>query len=380
MDQATQDKLEALLTPISSEWPGGENLTYSPLFREIQEARRADDPGLSQGSWETELKVSEWGKVSMMCEKSIRERSKDLRLATWYTESLTHQEGFAGAAFGMRLLAGMLSRFWETLHPEPDGDDLEERIGKIEWLNSQLGQTLRQVPITSPQQGGYNWYHWKESRDVDNLKLRDNEGKAHAQALAEGKLAGEVFDKSVRDSGFTWFQNLISELSDAREAYNLLDQTLTDRFGTAAPGLGELRAALEECDDVVRRVSGQYSPARPSATVARAADSEAGAEAGASTGTGTSTSTSPQKAPSSAAAAPTTTYFGESGVVRDRVDAIHCLHEVARYFRTHEPHSPVAALAERAATWAEMSLDQWLQSVIKDESTLSNLRDLLNIK
>lgn len=60
-------------------------------------------------------------------------------------------------------------------------------------------------------------------------------------------------------------------------------------------------------------------------------------------------------------------------------DAIHALWEVARYFRHNEPHSPVALLAERAAGWAEMPLEQWLAAVIKDQSTLGQLRELLDI-
>jgi type VI secretion system protein ImpA len=403
MDQATLDRLEALLAPVSPEWPSGENLTDSALFREIKEARRADDPGLSQGSWQTELKVSEWSKVSLMCDKAISTRSKDLRLATWYTESLTHQEGFAGAAFGLRLIAGMLDRFWETLHPQAEDGDLEERIGKIEWLNTQLGQTLRQVPITAPQHGSYNWYLWKESRDVENRKLLADGGAAHKQALADGKLGGDVFDKGVRDSGFLWFQKLIGELSEARDAYELLDKKLDEHFGISGPSLGELRAALEECDEVVRRISG-YNPAR-SAAVVRSAEGDASGGGNAASGnaevsvsasasgngsgngngsasvsTGASAPSSSPKAETATVAAAPKAFSVEPGSIRNRGDAVLCLYEVARYFRTNEPHSPVAALAERAASWAEMSLDQWLQAVIKDEATLNGLRDLLNLK
>ncbi len=56
------------------------------------------------------------------------------------------------------------------------------------------------------------------------------------------------------------------------------------------------------------------------------------------------------------------------------------LREVARYFRQHEPHSPVPLLAERAARWAEMSLEEWLLHVVKDESTLQQLRELLDVR
>ena len=67
------------------------------------------------------------------------------------------------------------------------------------------------------------------------------------------------------------------------------------------------------------------------------------------------------------------------GAIITRNDAIAALRNVAKYFRSNEPHSPVALLAERAANWAEMPLEQWLGAVIKDQGTLDQLRELLDI-
>lgn len=68
------------------------------------------------------------------------------------------------------------------------------------------------------------------------------------------------------------------------------------------------------------------------------------------------------------------------GQIRSREQAVQMLGEVARYFRANEPHSPVSLLAERAARWAEMSLEEWLQHVIKDDSTLGQLQELLDVR
>ncbi|MCW3479778.1 hypothetical protein OL229_09405 [Neisseriaceae bacterium JH1-16] len=68
------------------------------------------------------------------------------------------------------------------------------------------------------------------------------------------------------------------------------------------------------------------------------------------------------------------------GPIANRADAVRMLGEVARYFRANGPHSPVALLAERAARWAQMSLEEWLQHVIKDDSTLRQLQELLDVK
>ena len=67
-----------------------------------------------------------------------------------------------------------------------------------------------------------------------------------------------------------------------------------------------------------------------------------------------------------------------SGPIQSRDEAVNQLREIARFFRDTEPHSPVSLLAERAARWAEMPLEQWLSTVIKDDVTLGHLRELLD--
>jgi type VI secretion system protein ImpA len=63
-----------------------------------------------------------------------------------------------------------------------------------------------------------------------------------------------------------------------------------------------------------------------------------------------------------------------------RADALRRLTEVADYFRRSEPHSPVAYLADRAVRWGNMTLDQWLQEMVKDATILAGLREVLGIK
>ena len=69
-----------------------------------------------------------------------------------------------------------------------------------------------------------------------------------------------------------------------------------------------------------------------------------------------------------------------STALQNRADAVRMLEEAARYFRTYEPHSPVGLLAERAASWAGMRFEEWLAHVIKDDSTLRQLNELLGVK
>ena len=56
------------------------------------------------------------------------------------------------------------------------------------------------------------------------------------------------------------------------------------------------------------------------------------------------------------------------------------LRQVAVFFRNTEPHSPVAYLADKAAHWGGMPLHAWLRNVVKDNSTLSHIEELLGLE
>ncbi len=69
---------------------------------------------------------------------------------------------------------------------------------------------------------------------------------------------------------------------------------------------------------------------------------------------------------------------GASGdVIVQRQQALAQLRQVADFFRRTEPHSPVAYLAEKAASWGELPLHLWLRAVVKDQGTLAQLDEML---
>lgn len=341
----------ALLRPVSTELVAGQDLSYSTLFDEIRQARRADDPGLTQGQWQTDIKTSDWNLVRTLCETAMVSHSKDLQLAAWYTEAQVHLQGFVGLSIGLDVMHGLLMNYWETCYPLLNGHDFDERAGKIEWLNAQLQQALQRVPMTHPQHGAYPWLLWQESRWVENLGLRDSTAKA--TAIADGKLASETFDKAAKESGRDFYEELVHNTQLASKKLAALIDIVDTRFEVEAPSLLDLRHALDECSALAKRLLVETS----GGAIAETHDLLPPHETNPNT--------------------PATIAVGK---LSSRTEAIQSLHDVARYFRINEPQSPVALLAERAARWAEMSMDEWLSAVIKDEGTLGHLRELLDIR
>ena len=351
-----------LLEPIPGDDICGADLSFSAVFDEIREARRQDDPSLSQGDWETDLKAAQWPRVKELCEDILRAQSKDMQVAAWYTEAMTRLKGFEGLASGLQVMDSLVNDFWEFCYPSYDPDDLEERAGKIEWLNNQMPLVIREIALTDRASGGYSWLKWEESRRIDNLGLKDAE--AREKAVATGKLSGELFDKAVQTSGRDYYEKLYARIQDAVRIAATLAQRVDERFGHDAPSLKDLRQALQSCEELVSKLL-----ARLGGYATGAVPPNASASAMAMN------STSAAKQPANVAtAAPMSV-----GLIVNRSDAVRALREVAGYFRHNEPHSPVALLAERAANWAEMPLERWLEAVIKDQATLGQLRELLDI-
>lgn len=352
-----------LLDPIPGDDIGGVDLSFSAIFDEIREARREDDTTLAQGDWETSLKTAEWSRVKDLAEEVLSSQSKDLQVAAWYAEAMARLKGFEGVTAGLVAIEGLLNEFWEFCYPSLDPDDLEERAGKIEWMNKQLTVVIREIPLTDRASGGHSFLKWEESRLVDNLGLKD--GVARDRAIAAGKLSGEDFDKAALMSGGVYYEKLHARLREAVAAADALAARVDERFGLDAPSLKDMRGALAACDALVGKLLIRTGGATVSET--RNSLPEQGMERGKD-----QTGRSDERGAASAGAclAP--------GIVVTRADAIQALRAAAVYFRKNEPHSPVAPLAERAAKWAEMPLDRWLASVIKDQSTLAQLKELLD--
>lgn len=354
-----QDLLNLLTAPIPGDHPCGEDMAFSPAFDAVREARREDDPSLAQGEWKTELKTAQWPKVKQLCEELLQHKSKDLQIACWYTEALAKLHGFQGVHFGLQIMAVLLTDFWEFCYPELVPDDLEERIGKVDWLNTQLPTVIRNIPLTDRASGAFSWLKWSESRATDNLALKD--GAAKERAVAEGKLTGEVFDKAMLASGTVFYQKLHADIEAVRSSLAEMERHVDERFGVESPGLREVRAAVADCADVAENALVQLGGVVKTST--SAAPTVVGAdEAG-------------LPVAQASAVAPVLAV----GAIRTRADAVAALRNVAQFFRHNEPHSPVGLLADRAAKWADMPLERWLASVIKDDATLGQLRELLDV-
>jgi type VI secretion system protein ImpA len=351
-------RLEAILEPVSAEAPCGEDLSFSPEFDRIQEARREDDPTIDYGEWQAALKQADWPEVVASCADLLCKRSKDLRLSAWLTEGLVKTSGVGGLCEGMEIIAHLIDRFGADIHPQADAGDQEQRIGSLSWFVVRMAQLVRQVAITRSKTGAYSLNDYESARLLQAQRER-NPGSV---TDLEDKTTLEKFSNAVAKTDKSLYAEWIGDVERSRLALGRLTSACDALFGLEGPSFGPLTESLDALHLRLESICKERG-------VLPAAGSEGQRGAESSPGSG----------------ARQDRYDGYDvqppigGPITNRAQALELLRQVAVFFRNTEPHSPVAYLADKAAYWGEMPLHAWLRSVVKDSGSLSHIEELLGL-
>jgi type VI secretion system protein ImpA len=353
--------LEALLAPIPGDNPAGESLQYSGIYDEIREARRADD-NLTKGDWEHEAKASEWPKVVELSTDALVSKTKDLQIGGWLAEALVQLYGLVGLRDGLGLMRGLHEQFWDRLYPEIDEGDLDARANALAAMDARLEIPMKSVPLTRSGTGvDYSFIQWEESTKFeipDNLDNLDPESynrlaALKAEAEAGHKTTGESWRKAKDATRRLFYEETFALVNECWDQFRLLDKVMDEKFGQRTPGLGVVKKSLDAIATQVEKLVKEKRILEPDPVLDGSA-AGAGAEydnEGRATG----------------------------GPLRGRAEALRQLAEVAQYFQRTEPHSPVAALVQRAIKWGQMPLEVWLEDVIKDGAVLGHLKETLGL-
>ncbi|MBF4945985.1 type VI secretion system ImpA family N-terminal domain-containing protein, partial [Cronobacter sakazakii] len=124
---------EKWLQPIIATAPTGNDPGYDDDFQQIREEVN-------------KLSGADLTLIGELAEKVLTTASKDIRVATYYAWSRLHQEGEAGFAEGLELLAALLARFGTSLHPQR----ARSRQAALEWLAGSRGpDSLSRYPAVT---------------------------------------------------------------------------------------------------------------------------------------------------------------------------------------------------------------------------------------
>ncbi|MFU9137141.1 type VI secretion system protein TssA [Erwinia tasmaniensis] len=323
--------IDALLTPVSSDQPCGENLEYDADFMAMDQAS-AGKAEQQFGDTIIPAEPADWNRVERLA-SDLLTRSKDLRIMLALTRAWTQLKGLTGYASGLALIERSLVAWWEPLWPvlEEDGErDPFYRINALAALGdkSALTGALRQAPLLRSAS--------------DEISLRD------ACALLDGSKTecpdypggrARLIDELARGG-----QPGVDAIIKISERLQTIRETLVQHLG---------ETGVPEMEQLIKTVS----------TVAQACEVT-------DLSTLIPAASAPGETPPVSGAPEVKAVSGHtdwrSAQPGSRADAQLMLEKVKQYFVQHEPSHPAPLMIDRVQRMIEMDFMDIIRDLAPD--------------
>ncbi|MGB8925607.1 MAG: type VI secretion system protein TssA [Pantoea agglomerans] len=322
--------IEALLEPISTEQPCGENLEYDADYMAMEQAS-AGKAEQQFGSTIIPAEPADWNKVERLA-SDLLTRTKDIRVMLALTRAWTQLKGLPGYAKGLELIQQSLLLYWEPLWPVLEEDGVRDPFYRVNALaalsdKSALTTAARQAPLIRSAS--------------DEISLRD------ACALLDGSKTecpeypggrARLTDELARDG-----QPGVEAILSISERLQTIRQTLVEHLGeTGVPEMEQLQKTVNtvaqacEVTDLSSLIPGMAP-----------ASEEAHQEA-------------PVARPVRTDADWRTVQLGS------RSDAQLMLEKVKKYFVQHEPSHPAPLMIDRVQRMIELDFMDIIRDLAPD--------------
>ena len=198
--------------------------------------------------------------------RPLATRSKDLRLAGWYIESLTRKEGFGGVrAPGLKFLHELQEQFWETLYPVLDeewecGSSGGGAGGGSEYARGRAGGKVelgegwfRLAALSGCARAGSRW------RCEKRRKKQDTQGCDRPRQDDRGGTCRRRSTQRRRRTTRSREKALLAAL----EALDALDAFHEEKYGSDYPSFSKLKTSIEEVQRIVTTILNEKRKSDP---------------------------------------------------------------------------------------------------------------------
>lgn len=348
------------LSTLTSELPEnrcGENCEYEQIYMDL-DALAVGVPDSEMGTSVTEGKDPDFSKLCSSC-LSLWEKTRDLRVATYYTIGLSCTSGLDGLKFGLQVIDYLIDSMWDDFYPKLDPEDDNDPTERVNILH-----------MLSPQSGSYNdpirfIFHLRENRFVDSLPytIRD---VMFVKGLIEGNADNDV-DPIVLNAELNGVSE--DEMSNRRQCVDDIMDLLTkistsmnEKMGNS--GYLNLETLISEMKNIKKCFS-SYSKGSASSDISDSVQNNEVSEQPVS-----SRNTAPSEKVNLG-------FDIKSYVVSDRGDALMLIKKCSDFFAKTEPTSPLPFLLNRALRMSDMNLLDIMREI--DENSVSKAMEQLGV-
>ncbi|MEN3970791.1 type VI secretion system protein TssA [Acinetobacter sp. BWR-L5] len=365
-------EIEPLLSPISSDQPCGQDLSFSNEFHAIKIAKTQDDPLLDQGDWVAEPKQADWHFVEQKSIELLTGKSKDLRLLGWLLEAWSNLYGFEGTAKALELMHRTLNEYWTQLHPEIEDEDLDQRLGLLQGSINHLIPLIKQVAIVNVPSFSLS--------DYEALLRQKNHLLKQVESYTDDANSSQIleqFEQSLFNTSKSFQYQNYQHFSAILAEWSILKSVLDTLMGLDAPSFASIDTQLENIHTSLKKL---YKTDVFTQPVMATQTSESSAAATITTQALSFTQHKEQEIDMNTVHPSKGFQVQPQNHLANREQAMRVLQEISDYFQANEPHSPVSYMLQKTIKWSQMPLHEWLNQVIKNENPLHNVQELLGVQ
>lgn len=353
--------IDELVAPISDDSPQGADIRAdrSPTsdyytIKDTRNSARAAERSAMFDDSDVDL-ITPWKTVISTGARILTSGSKDLEVAAWYTEGLIRIYGIPGLRDGIKLTRRLIETHWEGLFPEPDEDGLETKVAPLTGLNGDGGDGTLLTPIRNAaitvegDYGAFSFWQFQQARDADRIEDADAKAERH-DALG---FSLEIIGNTVTVSDNKWCLDMVATIEECIEDFKSYNTLLREHCKHDAPPYTNINTLLDEVLRTARFIYKDKLEAAAAVVQQEQQEDTAISESAAAGETG-----APQMVQ--------VTQQVIAGPIASREDALKQLEEVAKYFRTYEPHTPLAPGLERLINWGRMTVAELMLELLPD--------------
>ncbi|MHA1558339.1 MAG: type VI secretion system protein TssA [Alphaproteobacteria bacterium] len=357
---------ELLIAPLNENEGVGVELHYESEYDNIKEARREDDPTLSQGVWVTDLKKADWQLVEKLCMDALTEKTKDLQIVGWLCEAWVSLDEFDGLQRGITLLCEMIEKFGNNIYPQLQVGKEEERFYFFEWFDKAIAYRslfLPVTPINNISQKALTITDWRGANHLNQVLHRSsNQKKALEEVTKSGAITLPYFRKELGRIPLEFVESVLSKIELTKTTLEKLHNLLSNQFQQEKPHFPNITKIFNDIEQIYKFIKRDNYSAKNAPTQEQSVKSN---------------QTQKSDYEEVNYESENQQDSGDTLVVSGRKEAYQALKDIALFLKTVDPYSPVPDLVLWMSSWKDKTLLEILSDLENDDSKECKLLRLL---